>query len=169
MAVTDPPLTESMTEADLHVRIRTASVDEVRQHGERLFRANVEETEPTMALDLSPDWATYRAAEKRGQLIVLAAWFLERLVGYAVAGLSPAPHYRQVTICQQDLLYVDPQWRTQRVGLRLIEQMRREATRRGAHQLFMHAKPGSRLEALLPRIGFEVEEIMFKETLCPQE
>lgn len=156
------------------IHIALASVDEIERHGQDLLRAHAEEAEPDLAEHVSPDWDTYIAGEEAGSLIVLTACngsalpdglrTNEVLIGYAVAAVFRSPHYDRL-FCQHDLLYVLPEWRGTGIGLRLIAGLREQARERGCHRLIMHAKVGSTLGAMLPRLGFRVEETMFVEDL----
>lgn len=156
-------MNEAPTQDD--VRIERSSVDQVGQVAEALFPLHVRELEPSMAEHLDPNWEAYLDAEDEDRLIVLVAWLGDECVGYAVASLFQHPHYQKLMVCQQDLLFVVENSRGGQVGARLIKKLRDEARKRGAHHLLMHAKPGSRLMALLPRLGFEPEEATFKEIL----
>lgn len=168
MTVVDSPETPGVAiELTSVARIRSSSACEL------LFQQHVEESEPELAGHLSPNWERYLASEEAGDLIVIGAWALidgegVDLVGYAVAWLFWSPRYPMRRICQQDLLFVAPEWRGHKVGVRLIRQLRDEAAKRGAHQLLMHGKIGSELVKLLELVGLTPEEVVFKEELCPQ-
>ena len=146
------------------VRIEAATVADIQQHGDALLRAHAAESEPDLAERLDPAWDAYEAAEARADLIILAARQGDQLVGYAVATLFRSTHYA-LFLCQQDLLFVLPEWRQRGVGLRLINRLRLEAKRRGADRLLMHAKPASLLDGLLRILGLRVEETIFVEDL----
>lgn len=150
------------------LQIQLATVDDVRRDGATLFADHVAESEPAMVAELSPNWERYLEVEAEDQLIVIDARSRGVLIGYAVASLFRHPHY-DLVVCQQDLLFVHKEWRHERVGLHLINRLRKEATARGAHHMLMHAKPDTTLGTLLPRLGFNLEELVFKETLCQQE
>lgn len=157
----------SSTLARPAVHIKTGTVEEIRRLGESLLRAHAEEAEPGMAAKLDPDWAAYELLEKAGRLIVLCAWGgqnYDELAGYAVATLFRHPHY-DTLVCQHDVLYLKPEWRNRGQGDRLFSTLHGHAQARGAGVLLMHAKQGSRLESILFRKGFVVEETVFKETL----
>ena len=148
-----------------HVVVRGGTLAEVCKFGYDLLQAHAEEAEPGMASKLAPDWPRYQELQEGGNLIILLAWHDHTLLGYAVAVVFPSAHYARTVICQHDLLYVRPEWRSRGIGLRLIQRLRGEAKARGATDLLMHAKPGSTLEALLPRLGFKAEETVWKEGL----
>ena len=151
--------------APLSANIEPSTVDEIELCAQMLLRQHAEEAEPDLAEKLEPEWAVYRKAEKDGQLIIFAAWAGELMVGYAVAVVVPDLHYSGRLICQHDLLFVGQEWRRSGVGRRLIEELRAEAVRHGADVLLMHAKVGSGLQSLLPRLGFRPEETIFREDL----
>ena len=166
----DRPVEKEQTETPMGantvaVSVRRASVADVQANAGDMLRAHAEEAEPVMAERLAPDWHFYREAERAGRMIVLAAYANFEMVGYAVAAIVQSSHYMGHVFCQHDLLFVSKGWRNHRVGLQLIERLRVEARAAGAEQLLMHAKIGSRLEELLPRLGFEREETIFRRDL----
>lgn len=146
------------------VCIDRLTVEAAEIHAGHLFRAHADEAEPELADYVDPDWEKYRALERTGSLIGLGAWIGKHPIGYCSAFLFDSGHYRGYKVCQHDLLYVLPQWRG-RVGLKLIDRLRDEARARGALRFYMMAKTGSRLERLLPKLGFEIEETVFKQDL----
>lgn len=150
------------------VETRVTSVAELEQHGGPLFQAHAQEIEPEFSDRVFPDWEFYRAAEAAGRLIVFGTWDQppsadEQLVGYVVAAVVPNSHYRDVQVCLLDSIYLDPQWRGRRVGLRMLRLLQDTANLLGCSRMLMHAKPGSRLEKLLPVLGYTVEETLFKK------
>jgi GNAT superfamily N-acetyltransferase len=149
------------------VDVKLSSVAEIREHGEELLRAHTQEAEPDLAPYYAPAWEAYEEAERRGDLLVLAAWHDgAELVGYAVAAVVQSMHYSGVRLCQHDLLYVAPAHRGRGLGKRLVEALRLRAKQWGAQRLLLHAKPGSTLwNMLMLHGGFRVEETIFVRDL----
>lgn len=156
-----------MTESP-QTSVRPSTVEEIRANGGmELFRLHSQESEPGLTAFLDPDWDTYLAKDEAGELIVLGAWAGDKLVGYVVAWVLESAHYRGRVLVQQDVLFVAPSYRAHGLGLRLVKALREEANERGASQLLMHAKVGSKLVGVLEVAGLTPEEVVFKEELCP--
>jgi len=158
-----------MVKGGFHIEsIRTTSIG---KQARKLFVSHALECEPDIADDLAPDWAVYKELEKQGRLIAFGAWPTPEpwesvpFIAYAVAYLFRPAHYAGRMFAQLDALYVAPEYRSRRLGLHLIDRLEKTARSRGASRLLMHAKPGSRLAAMLPRLGFEVEETIFRRDL----
>lgn len=145
------------------IAIKPSRVEDICLAGQELFKAHVEECEPTRAGDLDPDWDRYQSLENEGNLVAFGAWEGKKLVGYIAGVYYSHLRYRGRWVCQVDVFYVDRDYRRQRVGLRLLNKLRAEVEVAGVHELSMHAKPGSALEGLLRLLNFQVEETTFTE------
>lgn len=110
---------------------------------------------------LSPDWLRYQALEKNGSLIILAAWEGDRIVGYSVSIVVTHMHYSTTVMCHNDVLFVAMEHRRGRLGLRLIRETERVAVAGGARRVTWHAKPGTALEAILPKLGYGAHETIY--------
>lgn len=122
-------------------------------------------TEPALtSLDLI--LTMYQNAEANGRLVLLTAHADFLMVGYSVGFLVNNMHYAQELICMNDSLFVHPDYRKGTgAGLALLRATADYARKRGARHLMQGAKKGSRMAQLLPRIGFELEETLYRITL----
>lgn len=116
-------------------------------------------------MELNPDMETYEAMEGAGCLLALFAYDGEEIVGYSANFIVPHMHYKDLLMCQNDVLYVDPDRRNGSFGLRLIQETERLAAERGARFITWHAKPNTRLEVLLPRLEYRTQEVVFSKEL----
>lgn len=116
---------------------------------------------------LDPDKARYMHLDAVGALRVFtartASW---RLIGYSVFMVSPNIHYRQSLQATQDVIYVDPDLRSGRVGMGLIafgdEQLRAD----GVQVVYHHAKNAHpALGRLLGHMGYESIETIYARRL----
>lgn len=73
---------------------------------------------PDIALD--PDYDHYVQAERKDMLRIFTARLGHELIGYAIYFVMPGLHYRKSLQAQQDILFLLPQHRKGRLGLRLI-------------------------------------------------
>lgn len=112
---------------------------------------------------LAPDVATYRALEEQKKLVSLGAFVGEELVGYSVSVLQHHLHYSGLCVAMNDVLFVGKAHRHGSAGVRLIKWTERAARSRGARMMLWHAKPGTALESLMPRLGYQVQDIVFSK------
>lgn len=150
--------------------VRATTFDSIAADAVKLSRAHWLETERHVSdSGPAPLLDTYRALEAQGMLIAVGAFDGGTLVGYAFAIVSPHLHYG-TPYAQHDLLYLDPEHRAGSNGVRLMREVEREATARGAEFILWHAKPGSVFADLLHRLGYAVEETQYRRPLqCPPQ
>lgn len=124
------------------------------------------------SIALNPDWARYGQVEASNALRVFTARDDGALVGYSVFFLSTHPHYADVVLASNDVLFLKQAHRTGRAGLRLIAFSEREL---GAEfstkkvSVAWHAKPDTPLEAILRKTGYGVQDIVFTRLLSPSK
>lgn len=147
--------------------LRRITVDDMFAHGMPLFRRHHEEVGGARAtLPLDIDWHRYHALESTDSLIAIGAFDgMGHMLGYSVAFLCRHLHSSQVLVAQSDVLYVRPEARRGGLGLRLIVETEKAAREEGAEVCIWHAKTGTALEAILPRIGYEPTESVFWRAL----
>lgn len=146
--------------------IRPSTIAELREHGEALFQAHYDEialNKDVMRLD--PDWQRYERMEACGILLCLAAWADCKMVGYSVTAVLPHPHYKQLRVAQNDVLFVAASCRSGPTGRDLIAATEAAAKGVNAGIIMWHAKPGTALEHVLPRIGYGVQDTLFSKVL----
>lgn len=161
------------TEADTKIEIRKVTIDELRASPDAagLFEAHYQEVarnKDVMVLD--PNWRAYYALEERGLLMAFAAVAVQQdphvevMVGYSLNVITQHMHYAGLRICQNDVLFVAKEWR-RGVGRRLIHHTEHEARERGARLMLWHAKEGTDLDRLLPKLGYGVQDIIYSRRL----
>lgn len=148
------------------MNIRESNVTEMLALAPLLFQEHWEEiarNKQLMVLD--PHEPSYRAIEDAGQLMILAAFIGEQMVGYSVNFLLIHPHYAGLTVCQNDIVYVHPDHRNGGVGIRLMKHTEREGKARGAQMMLWHAKENTPLADILPRMGYGVQDIIYSKEI----
>jgi len=114
---------------------------------------------------LKPDVEKYLAVEARGALMMIGAYRGVRLIGYSVNIVTNNLHYADLIMCQNDVLFLTKDERKGSAGLRLIRETERLARERGAQIALWHAKPGTNLDKLMPRMGASVQDVIWKVNL----
>jgi GNAT superfamily N-acetyltransferase len=148
------------------VEIRESTVDEMFEVCRPLLERHWDEIARNKHLMvLNPDVAKYQRMEAAGMLLILAAWEGAELVGYSVSMIETTLHYADLTVCVNDVVFVLPESRHAQTGLRLIKETESMAKQRGAQLMLWHAKEGTALHALMPRIGYEVQDIIYSKEI----
>jgi hypothetical protein len=149
-----------------NLEIRPTTVADLLTNGAVLFQQHWSEIALNKELMvLSPDQARYEALEASGNLIVLGAYENDVLVGYSVSFYTTHFHYSNLTVAQNDLLFLVPHLRGTRMGLDLIYETEREAVAKGAKMMLWHAKPNTTLQQLMPRLGYGIQDIIYSKPI----
>lgn len=116
-------------------------------------------------MKLKPDQEKYRQLEEKNMLLCLGAYFNGKLVGYSITFIMPHLHYMDLMISSNDVIYVNKEHRNTRLGLCLIQETEFLSKKRGSQFMLWHAKPGTALAALLPKMGCGLQDLLFSKEL----
>ena len=146
--------------------IKLATVDEMLAKASVLFEEHYEEIARNKeVMKLKPDEKAYRNLEEANQIFILSAWQDDVLIGYSVNFVLNHPHYADLLLAQNDLLYIKKEMRGSRAGLRLIKETETHATSLGCKLMLWHAKENTALGAILPRLKYGVQDIIYSKEL----
>lgn len=147
------------------MQIRPFPVVRAMTEGWPLFEEHRVElaTNPDL-MQLDPDVETYTILEERGRLISLGLYEGDQLIGYSVNIVARNLHY-DLIMCQNDVLYVQRDWRKGSTGLRLMTATEEAARVAGCDMMLWHAKQNTNLQHILPRRGYRVQDIIFSKEL----
>lgn len=112
---------------------------------------------------LQPDIERYKVLEDQGILLSISVNLGQKIIGYSINVIAPNMHYSGLTVCQNDLIYVEPEHRGG-VGGTLMSFTKELAKERGAMMMVWHAKPGTVLAHELARTC-RIQDIIFSENL----
>lgn len=152
------------------VDFRLTAIADIEEHGSALLEQHYAELTLNKQRDkLSPDWDRYYELERAEALLVIGAYSDDQLVGYSITIVQPHLHYTGTTQAINDVLFLASEFRGGRAGVELIRLTERMAEAMGANAMGWHAKQGTALDALLPRLGYGVQDIWYTRTLQPGE
>jgi GNAT superfamily N-acetyltransferase len=114
---------------------------------------------------LKPDVERYQTLEANNSIFAIGMFDKEELVGYSVNIVCTNLHYGDLLMCQNDLLFVRKSHRRGMTGMRLITATERAAKDRGVKMMLWHAKPGTTLDRMLPKLGYEPFETIHYQVL----
>jgi len=145
--------------------VQTTVADKIESVGALLHEHWAELATNPALMVLKPDAAKYAFMEHAGVLVSLCAYDGDQMIGYSVNTLSAHLHYADLTVLHNDVLFVSKEYRSGRTGIRLIQATEAAAKEKGAHMMVWHAKPQTALEAILPRVGYRVQDVMFSKAM----
>lgn len=158
-------MSETITHThSVHFRVLTAQ--QFFNEAVGLLIAHREELATDKALmKLKPDFDKYYALDESGELMVIGAYRGDEMVGYSVSIITNNLHYADLMMCQNDVLFLSVSERKGATGLRLIRKTEQLAKLEGAQIMLWHAKPGTNLDQLMPRMGGTVQDVIWKVNL----
>ena len=104
-------------------------------------------------LPLKPHWGFYHTSQKIGMLRVYTVRN-PGLIGYGVYMVSPSAHY-SVLQANQDILYIDPEFRGGTLGYRFIKWCDKQLRKEDVTLVMQHVKLKHDFGTMLERIGYE--------------
>lgn len=132
---------------------------DLRARGMELFVLAWREIEGDGVLDI--DWNQYESLERLGMLRCLGVDRGDELVGYSAFAMLPSMNTRKM-IGQSLSLFVRKDCRRSGIGLRLIDATTAAAEDAGA-EMHWHAKQGQALDQILPKRGYEIEDVVYRK------
>lgn len=151
------------------LEIREIVASEWAEPAWALFSAHCDELATNKALmRLKPDLDAYRRMEATGKMLSLGLFDSDELVGYSINLITRNLHYSDLLVCQNDVLFLRSDLRGGRAGLNLMRETEARAKASADGQPIMmlwHAKPGTPLEGLLPKLGYGVQDVIYSREL----
>lgn len=147
--------------------ITTGSIETILGEGAALLEDHWRElaTHPDL-MNLAPDAERYMAMEAAGVLLVLLVRDeADRLIGYSVCMIGQHLHYGDLRYAHNDVLYLAPGRRAGGLGLRLIRETERACREAGAQFIVWHAKKGTDLDRIMPKLGYAVQDTLYSTVL----
>lgn len=133
--------------------------DTLREHWDELAKNK-------RLMVLNPDVDRYAALEQAGLLLAIGAYDeAGEVVGYSVSFIGTNLHYKDLVYAHNDVVFISKPYRKGRLGLQLLRETERRAKERGARMMIWHAKENTPLAAILPRLGYGVQDILLSKEI----
>lgn len=116
-------------------------------------------------IPLYPDLKRYAELEKGGALLTLTVRDGEKLVGYCIMFLTHHIHYSKTLFAINDVLYLDPAYRSGTNGIKLIKDSERLAKDIGVTKITWHIKTNHNFGKILERMGYKMFEVNYGKLL----
>lgn len=114
---------------------------------------------------LEPQADVYAARESSGNLLMVIARDAGRVVGYFVAMIAPALHYKSCLTCSPDIFYVKSEYRRDGTAAGMFKFTEKELRRRGVKVWMVGSKHAHNVTQLFEHLGFEPFEITYAKWL----
>lgn len=106
-------------------------------------------------IKLNPDIDKYKFMQQNNVLKNICVYNESKLIGYCVLFCTPHPHYKDDVFVSVDVFYVDPEYRSGTIGIRLIKETEKVARSIGASVLLYHTKISHpTLEKMIHKLGY---------------
>lgn len=117
------------------------------------------------AVPLDPQYETYEARQAAGEVLLVTARELGKIIGYFVGFIAPGLHYRTCLTCTMDIFFIHPDHRGPFVGIKLFKRVEQELKRRGVQRWFVGSKLHADVGVLFKRLGFEPVEVHYSKMI----
>lgn len=114
---------------------------------------------------LNPDIDKYKKLDEAKCLIGLGLFDGDKIVGYSIFFLTNALHYADLTMGQNDIIYVHPDYRHTRWGIKLIQASEEAMRLHDRKMITWHGKEDTAFSSLMPKLGYIVQDIVFSKEL----
>jgi GNAT superfamily N-acetyltransferase len=146
-------------------KIREGFIEEVLSQDDLLEDHWDEVAKNKHLMNLKPMVSEYQLLEKSGMLFCLIAEQNGVIVGYSCNITRPHLHYEDLFCCYNDVIFVSKPFRNSPLGLKLIRQTEKLAKDKGCSLMVWHAKKGTSLDQILPRMRYSTHEIVYSKEL----
>lgn len=127
---------------------------------DELLNLHYDELGPSPDLiQLKPMWEEYAALERMGRLLVLAVRDNGVLVGYAAFFVYQHLHYAEWTLAVNDVLFLHPEYRKGRNGLKMVRFCEDQCKAAGANEIIFRTKSGTVMRELITTVGYAEKEM----------
>jgi GNAT superfamily N-acetyltransferase len=114
---------------------------------------------------LDPIWEAYAALDNAKLLVITTARAGDLLVGYCTHFIVPNLHYRSLKLADNDIFWLDPEYRRGGVGIKLMQAAERNVRELGCNKITMKEKLHVPLGRLFEFLGYRTIEKLHAKTL----
>jgi hypothetical protein len=160
-----PQLVSSVSSTKIRYQTEILNVDLIAEAGE-MMKMHREELCLHDDFELDPDWEFYFKASVMGMLVICTARQPNgKLIGYAAYQVTQNPHYREVKMAIQDVLFLTPGRRGMMAGYNLIKFADKHLATLGVNLVVHHVKVKFDFSPMLVRLGYQQSEKIFEKRL----
>lgn len=132
---------------------------------EPLLQEHWEEIAADKSIPLDPAKDQFQAMEDAGMLHCYTVRDIYTLIGYVCFVVTPGLHYKGSLQAHQDVLFLTPEYRRGRVGLKLLQYAEQRLAALGVEVAFHHVKRTNQVGRLLERLGYHLVDEVYAKRL----
>lgn len=114
-------------------------------------------------IKLNPDWEMYHYLESKDLLKIFTAREGDKLVGYFVVVTSYNLHYKDHIFAVNDVIYLHPDYRKGRTGIKLIQFAEKCLQQDGVSVLTINTKVHRPFDVVMKFLGFGLIERVYSK------
>ena len=114
-------------------------------------------------IKLNPDWDAYHTLEQAGALKAFTAREDGKLVGYFVVIIQYNLHYKDHLFASNDIIFLHPDYRKGRTGIKLIQFAEKCLKEDGVSVLSINTKVHKPFDKLMQFLGFNLVERIYSK------
>lgn len=114
-------------------------------------------------IPFNPDYDSYHKLESIGALHITTARDNNKLIGYCVAIILPNLHYRDHLYANNDVIYLDPEYRGGDTGYKMMRYAEQAYKNLGASVMMMHMKTYLPFVRLCEAMGMQHLEQLYSK------
>jgi GNAT superfamily N-acetyltransferase len=137
----------------LEYNVETLTPDLIREMLPFQEQYHTEVAAPFHSFPPDVDWPTYLIAQQAGKLKVICGRIDGKLKAGTFVVITPHPHYACIS-ASLPLLFVDPEYRRGREGVRLVRMAIEESKKSGAQLMMSHGGVHNDVYKLFEYLGF---------------
>lgn len=145
------------------IEIQEATFSDAWGEIKHLFKAQFEETEDSDKYEFNANTGLFQAMEDAGSLQVFIAYDKQEPVGYYMLSMQSHPH-KDVVTSREEAIYVKPEYRSKGICTEMYSRVEDFLRDQEVEIFYMTIKAGQ-TDALVNKLGFEVEETVYKKYL----
>jgi hypothetical protein len=109
---------------------------------------------------LDPDWDRYKSLADQKMITIITARDKGILIGYSLFFVNSHIHYKNNVMANNDVLYLHPDYRQGRTGLKLIRKCEQVLQEQQVDKIIWHVKYAKDFRQILYRLGYEDEDAL---------
>jgi hypothetical protein len=109
---------------------------------------------------LDPDWARYKSLADQKMITIITARDKGILIGYSLFFVNSHIHYKNNVVANNDVLFLHPDYRQGRTGLKLIRKCEQVLQEQQVDKIIWHVKYAKDFRQILYRLGYEDEDAL---------
>lgn len=116
-------------------------------------------------INLNPNYEIYRTLAEDDLLVCIVCREVNtgRMVGYSVSFLTPHIHYKDHMYGENDIIFIDKEYRKGMMGIKLLKENERILRDLGCSIIHLHVKTKHNFGPIMERLGYYPSETIYRK------